>query len=50
VPIRTEDQLSIVMELTFSRFSKFANEAYLPHQYDMPTTSKVAEVILVADN
>ena len=45
-PIRSSDDLPLVMELTFSKYCKFLKSAELPHKLDMPTSRNVPEINL----
>lgn len=45
-PIRTEDSLPTVLELTFSKHAKVINQSYLPHKYDMPCNKLSNEINL----
>jgi hypothetical protein len=46
-PIRLDDGLPLVMELTFSKFSKISQSSELPHKLDMPNDKNEAEIKLV---
>ena len=50
VPVRSDDDLPLVMELTFSKYCKHLNNADLPHKLDMPTNKNIPEVNLVIKN
>lgn len=45
-PIRREDGLPVVLEITFSKHGDLADEAYLPHDLDMPNDVAAPEVNL----
>ena len=45
-PIRIEDSLPTVLELTFSRHANIENESFLPHKYDMPCNKLSNEIKL----
>ena len=49
-PIRSNDMLPIVLELTFSKYSDLKDEHYLPHSLDMPNDKKKLDIILSIDN
>jgi len=46
-PIRVEDKLPLVVELTFSKYSKLADKYELPHKLDMPCGKNLEEIELV---
>ena len=48
-PIRSSDDLPLVMELTFSKYCNFLNNAELPHKLDMPTSKNIPEINLVIE-
>lgn len=49
-PIRSDDCLPLVIELTFSKYAKFFNSFTLPHKLDMPNNKNVKEFeLLVMD-
>jgi hypothetical protein len=49
-PIRLDDGLPLVIELSFSRHAKFVNSFTLPHKLDMPNNKSSAEYnLLVRD-
>lgn len=49
-PIRTDDCLPLVIELTFSKHAKFLSSYTLPHKLDMPNNKNVKEFeLLVID-
>ena len=41
-PVRLDDGLPLVLELTFSKHAKFSNSLELPHKLDMPN-DKISE-------
>lgn len=45
-PIRTDDSLPTVLELTFSKHADVKDQAYLPHEYDMPCNKLSKEINL----
>jgi hypothetical protein len=45
-PIRIEDSLPTVLELTFSKHANIENESFLPHKYDMPCNELSNEIKL----
>lgn len=45
-PIRIEDSLPTVLELTFSKHANIENESFLPHKYDMPCNKLSNEIKL----
>ena len=45
-PIRSDDSLPLVLELTFSKYAKFSNSSILPHKLDMPNNKNVTEIKL----
>ena len=49
-PIRSDDCLPLVLELTFSKYAKLSNSCKLPHKLDMPNNKNVSEIkLLVSD-
>lgn len=42
-PIRKDDDLPLILELTFSKYSSTCLDYTLPHKLDMPNNSKVSE-------
>ena len=49
-PIRLDDGLPLVLELTFSKYSKVLNETYLPHRFDMPNNKNRPEINIKIKN
>jgi hypothetical protein len=49
-PIRPEDSLPLVLELTFSKYCKVVNETYLPHKFDMPNDKMRPEINIQIKN
>jgi hypothetical protein len=49
-PIRLDDGLPLVLELTFSKYSKVLNETYLPHKFDMPNNKNRPEINIKIKN
>ena len=49
-PIRLDDGLPLVLELTFSKYSKVLNETYLPHKFDMPNDKSRPEINIKIKN
>ena len=49
-PIRLDDGLPLVLELTFSKYSKVLNETYLPHKFDMPNDKNRPEINIKIKN
>lgn len=45
-PIRADDDLPLVLELTFSRYSNHLTEAKLPHNLDMPNKKNCSEYVI----
>lgn len=45
-PIRLDDGLPLVLELTFSKYCKVFNKSYLPHMFDMPNNKYRSEIII----
>jgi hypothetical protein len=45
-PIRLDDGLPLVLELTFSKYCKVFNKSYLPHMFDMPNNKFKSEIII----
>jgi hypothetical protein len=45
-PIRSDDCLPLVLELTFSKYAKSSNSSMLPHKLDMPNNKNVSEIKL----
>lgn len=45
-PLRIEDSLPTVLELTFSKHANIENESFLPHKYDMPCNKLSNEIKL----
>lgn len=45
-PVRIDDSLPIVLELTFSKYGNVKNELLLPHQLDMPNNPLSDEINL----
>lgn len=49
-PLRLDDGLPIVLELTFSKNAKTADDISLPHELDMPNNKKFSEYeLLISD-
>ena len=48
--IRTDNNIPIVLELTFSRYSELLDHTILPHQLDMPNDKEVNDIELTLDN
>lgn len=48
-PIRMDDKLPLVMELTFSKYAKLAHKHELPHKLDMPCSKNLEEIELVVN-
>ena len=46
-PIRSDDKLPLVLELTFSRYAKVTNSHILPHKLDMPNNKNTRELSLL---
>lgn len=46
-PIRLDDGLPLVLELTFSKYGKISDKTYLPNKLDMPNNRKKAEIELI---
>ena len=46
-PVRLDDGLPLVMELTFSKYHILSDSTYLPHKLDMPCNSKEKEINLI---
>ena len=42
-PIRADDDLPLILELTFSKYSNTSSDYKLPHMLDMPNNSKCSE-------
>ena len=38
------------LELNFSKYCKYADDAYLPHQLDMPTNRSESEIHLTIEH
>jgi hypothetical protein len=49
-PIRLDDGLPLVLELTFSKYCKVLNESCLPHMFDMPNNDREAEINIKIKN
>ena len=49
-PIRLDDGLPLVLELTFSKYSKVLNETYLPHKFDMSNNKNRPEINIKIKN
>ena len=49
-PIRLDDGLPLVLELTFSKYCKVLNETYLPHKFDMPNDKSRPEINIKIKN
>ena len=49
-PIRLNDNLPLVLELTFSKYAEFSNSNSLPHKKDMPNNKKGAEIELLIND
>jgi len=49
-PVRLDDQLPLVLELTFSKYCKLADETYLPHRFDMPNNRNESEIYLAIED
>ena len=47
-PIRLDDNLPLVLELTFSKYAEFSNSHTLPHKKDMQNNKNAAEIELSA--
>ena len=45
-PIRLDNKLPLVLELTFSKYAKFTKSLTLPHKLDMPNNKNISEVKL----
>ena len=45
-PIRSDDELPVTLELTFSRYSERGDEIDLPHRFDMPNNRFADEIKL----
>ena len=46
-PIRSDDDLPIVLELTFSRYAEFSIDYKLPHELDMPNNRNASDYELL---
>ena len=49
-PIKLDDGIPLVLELTFSRNAEFSNYLSLPHKFDMPNDNKFLEYELIIKN
>jgi hypothetical protein len=49
-PIRLDDGLPLVLELTFSKYCKVLNETCLPHRFDMPNDENRPEINIKIKN
>ena len=49
-PIKLEDGLPVVIELTFSKFSELSNSNNLPNILDMPCNKNEGEIQLIVSN
>lgn len=49
-PIRLDDGLPLVLELTFSKYCKVLNETFLPHKFDMPNDKNRPEINIKIKN
>ncbi len=49
-PIRADDDLPITLELTFSKFAKFAKNYNLPHRLDMPNNKKYHDYEIIVND
>ena len=49
-PIRLDDGLPLVLELTFSKYCKVLNETCLPHKFDMPNDKNGEEINIIIKN
>lgn len=49
-PIRLEDSLPTVLELTFSKYAKLLNNFILPHKLDMPNNKNAPEYKLLIND
>lgn len=49
-PLRLDDNLPLVLELTFSKFGKFSKNNNLPHNLDMPNDPNLSEIELLIRN
>ena len=49
-PIRLNDGLPLVLELTFSKYADISDLTNLPHKLDMPNNKDKAEIALVINN
>ncbi|WP_170610674.1 FkbM family methyltransferase [Ruegeria arenilitoris] len=50
-PIRLDDNLPLVLELTFSKHAELSNSCTLPHKLDMPNNKNSPEYeLLISDN
>jgi hypothetical protein len=45
-PIRLDDSLPLILELTFSKYCKVLSQTYLPHEFDMPNDKNRPEIHL----
>jgi len=45
-PIRLDDELPLVLELTFSKYCELQKDGYLPHILDMPNDKNLSEINL----
>lgn len=48
-PIRADDDLPIVLELTFSKYSNVSTEYKLPHKLDMPNNKNCSDYEILID-
>ena len=46
LPIRLDDELPLVLELTFSKYCELQKDGYLPHILDMPNDKNLSEINL----
>jgi len=49
-PIRLDDGLPLVLELTFSRYCEIENEVWMPHKLDMPNNKNKSEIKLIIES
>jgi len=49
-PIRLNDNLPLILELTFSKYAELSNSHTLPHKKDMPNDEKTAEIELLIND
>ena len=48
-PIRLDDNLPLVLELTFSKYAKFSSNYSLPHKFDMLNNRNVMDYELIVN-